>query len=132
MNGLLDERLQRWHRIVFQRDLVALGDCLAEDVLFHSPFLWKPYPGRMATFVILSTVVEVFQDFQYHRELVIGDDWALEFSARVGDLSLKGIDLIRWNDEGKIQEFEVFIRPANALQALGAEMKGRLASTGFA
>jgi hypothetical protein len=55
----------------------------------------------------------------------------LEFSARVGDLSLKGIDLIRFNDKERIQEFEVFIRPANGLQALGEEMKKRLAQKGF-
>lgn len=132
MNKSNNELLDRWHHIVFESDLPALEEILAEDVVFHSPFLWRPYPSRMATFVILSTVIEVFQDFRYHRQLLVGRDWALEFSARVGDLSLKGIDLIRFNDYGKIQEFEVFIRPANALQALGAEMKNRLAQKGFA
>jgi len=131
MKGTTNQLLDRWHHIVFERDLQALGEILAEDVVFYSPFLWKPYPGRMAAFVILSTVVEVFQDFQYHRQLMVGQEWALEFSARVGDLSLKGIDLIRFNDQGKIQEFEVFIRPANGLQALGEEMRKRLAQMGF-
>lgn len=99
---------------------------LDENVVFHSPFLWRPYHGRQAAWLILSTVSDVFQDFAYHRELVDGNDWALEFSARVGDLSLKGIDLIRLNDNGLIAEFEVFIRPANSLQALGEVMARRL------
>jgi hypothetical protein len=131
MKGTTNHLLERWHHIVFERDLQALGELLAEDIIFHSPFLWKPHAGRMAAFVILSTVIEVFQDFRYHRQLTVGQDWALEFSARVGDLSLKGIDLIRFNDQAKIQEFEVFIRPANGLQALGEEMKKRLAQKGF-
>lgn len=122
-NPLLD----RWHHIVFDRDLTALQAMLAEDVVFRSPYVWRPYAGRQATWFILSTVLDVFQDFAYHRELVDGDNWALEFSARVGDLSLKGIDLIRLDGDGRIIEFEVFIRPFNGLQALGAEMARRLA-----
>lgn len=99
---------------------------LAEDVVFRSPFLWRPYRGRQAAWLILSTVIDVFADFAYHRELVVGNQWALEFSARVGELSLKGIDLIQLDDDGRIVDFEVFIRPANGLQALGAEMGRRL------
>lgn len=126
-----DEQLQQWHHIVFERDLEALSAILAEDVVFRSPFVWRPYNGRIPTFIILSTVIDVFSDFQYHRELVSDQTWALEFSARVGDLSLKGIDLIGFNDEGQIVTFEVFIRPANALMALGEEMKKRLAEKGL-
>ena len=118
--------LDHWHHIIFNRDLVALQAMLAEDVVFCSPYVWRPYQGRQAAWLILSTVIDVFQDFAYHRELVDGDNWALEFSARVGDLSLKGIDLIRLDGDGRIVEFEVFIRPFNGLQALGAEMARRL------
>lgn len=120
-----DPSLERWHQIVFNRDLHDLQAMLAEDVVFRSPYVWRPYQGRQAAWLILSTVLEVFREFAYHRELMDGDNWALEFSARVGDLSLKGIDLIRLRD-GQIVEFEVFIRPFNGLQALGAEMARRL------
>jgi len=119
--------LDRWHKIVFNRDLADLQAMLAEDVVFRSPFVWRPYLGRQAAWLILSTVLDVFQAFAYHRELVDGDNWALEFSARVGDLSLKGIDLIRLDGDGRIVEFEVFVRPFNGLQALGAVMAQRLA-----
>jgi SnoaL-like domain len=118
--------LDRWHKIVYQRDLQDLQGMLDENVVFYSPYAWKPYHGRQAAWMILSTVSEIFQDFTYHRELIVGNDWALEFSARVGDRSVKGIDLIRLNDEGRIVEFEVFIRPANGLQALGEAMRQRL------
>lgn len=99
---------------------------LAENVVFRSPYLWEPYQGRQAAWQILTAVSEVFQDFTYHRELVAGNNWALEFSARVGDLAVKGIDLIRLGDDGLIAEFEVFIRPVNGLKALGVAMARRL------
>lgn len=126
MTSPADPRLAHWHNIVFNRDMADLQAMLAEDVVFRSPYVWRPYHGRQAAWLILSTVIDVFQEFTYHRELVDGNNWALEFSARVGDRSLKGIDLIRLNDEGQIVEFEVFIRPFNGLHALGAEMARRL------
>ncbi|WP_374687708.1 nuclear transport factor 2 family protein [Promineifilum sp.] len=118
--------LDRWHAIVFNRDLADLQAMLAEDVTFRSPYVWRPYQGRQAAWLILANALEVFQEFAYHRELVDGDNWALEFSARIDDLALKGIDLIRLNGEGQIVEFEVFVRPFNGLQALGAAMAERL------
>ncbi|HSG15174.1 MAG TPA: nuclear transport factor 2 family protein [Anaerolineae bacterium] len=123
--------LQLWHSIVLDKRLDILGDVLAEDVVFRSPFLWKPYHGRYPAFVILGAVSDVFRDFAYHRELVVGNIWVLEFSAMVGELSVKGIDLIELNDEGLIQNLEVFVRPANGLLALGEAMKRRLSEIGF-
>ena len=125
--NLTPTHLDRWHRIVSTRDVADLQAMLAEDVVFRSPYVWRSYEGRQAAWLILATVMEVFQEFAYHRELVDGDHWALEFSARVGDRSLKGIDLIRLDATGRIVEFEVFIRPFNGLQALGAAMAQRLA-----
>jgi hypothetical protein len=128
-NESLHPQIDRWHRIVFQRDAQDLQAMLAEDVVFHSPYLEQPYSGREATALILTTVSEVFQDFTYHREIIEGNNWALEFSARVGDQSLKGIDLIRLDDDGLIVAFEVFVRPYNGLRALGVAMARRLNST---
>ena len=76
-------------------------------------------------------MIQVFGEFRYHRQFVAGDSAALEFSAYIGDLSLKGIDLIRLGDDGRIVDFEVMIRPANALLALGEEMGKRLAAQGI-
>ena len=122
-----DPLLDRWHHIVFTRDWADLQDFLAEDVVFSSPVLWKPWHGRQAAWLILTTVAGVLQDFRYERELIDGQNWALEFGARVGDLSLKGIDLITLNEDGRIATFEVFIRPLNGLQALATAMAQRLA-----
>lgn len=123
--------LIRWHAMIASGDSRALPEMLAEDVEFRSPFAFTPYRGRRAVAGLLQTVIQVFQDFRYHRQFVANDSAALEFSAFVGDLSLKGIDLIRLGEDGRIVEFEVMIRPANALLALGAEMGKRLAALGI-
>lgn len=125
-----NNRLAEWHRVVFEKDYAGLDALLAPDVRFRSPFFWKAKEGPANAGAILRAATAVFSDFAYHREWVDGNDWALEFSATVGDLSVKGIDLIRWNDAGQIEEFEVLIRPANGLQALGMAMAGKLAEMG--
>lgn len=122
--------LQRWHAMLASRDLKNLPDLLAPDAVFRSPMAHTPYPGAPVVSMILNTVIKVFEDFTYHRELASGDGLSvvLEFSARVGGKQLKGIDLIRFNEQGQIVEFEVMVRPLSGLQALGEEMGRRLAN----
>lgn len=123
------QTLQRWHAMLADRNLNALPELLAPDAVFRSPMAHTPYPGAPVVSMILNTVIKVFEDFTYHRELASGDGYSvvLEFSARVGDKQLKGIDLIRFNEQGQIIEFEVMVRPLSGLQALGEEMGRRLA-----
>ena len=123
--------LKRWHTMLATADLKALPELLAPDAVFRAPMAHTPYPGAAVVSMILNTVFTVFEDFHYHRELASADghNVVLEFSARVGDKQLKGIDLIRFNEEGKIIEFEVMVRPLSGLQALGEEMGRRLASS---
>lgn len=122
--------LALWHEMVAKRDLTRLPEILADDALFRSPMAFKPYASAAAVNLILNTVMQVFTDFQYHRQLASADGLSvvLEFSARVGDKSLKGVDLIQFDASGRIVDFEVMIRPFNGLQALGTEMGQRLAA----
>ena len=99
---------------------------LDDNVRFHSPFVWKPKEGKAITTAILTTVTKVFADFKYVRQIMSENNWALEFEAKIGEFNLRGVDLIQFNGEGRITDFEVMIRPANALQALGMEMGKRL------
>ncbi|WP_455925687.1 nuclear transport factor 2 family protein [Pseudomonas putida] len=121
--------LRHWHQMVANADLSALPELLAPDVIFRSPMAHTPYPGAPVVAMILTTVLKVFEDFRYHRELATADglNVVLEFSARVGERELKGIDMIRFDDQGRIVEFEVMVRPLSGLQALGAQMASRLA-----
>ena len=98
------------------------------EAVLRSPIAFKAYSPAPALILALTTVIQVFEDFAYHRQLVSEDglNVVLEFSARVGEKELKGIDLIRFDEQGRIVEFEVMVRPLNGLQALGAEMAARL------
>lgn len=123
------ESLARWHSMIEQRDLSDLPSLLDAGAVFLSPVAHTPYAGARIVAVILQTVLTVFEDFTYHRELHSEDGLSvvLEFSARVGEKKLKGIDLIRFDATGKIVEFEVMVRPMSGLAALGEAMGQRLA-----
>jgi len=119
--------LDGWHRFVASGDRDLLASLLAEHIVFRSPFVQSPIPGRPAALLLLTTVVQIFENFRYHRTFVGGShDVALEFAANIGKWQLKGIDLIKFNDAGEMVEFEVMIRPIKALQALGEEMGNRI------
>jgi hypothetical protein len=121
--------LETWHAMVASKDLSGLDAIVHPDASFRSPMAFKPYRSAQAVTLLLRTVLTVFEDFTYHRQLASADGLSvvLEFSARVGDKALKGVDLIQFDEAGLIADFEVMIRPLNGLQALGAEMGARLA-----
>ena len=119
--------LDGWHRFVASGDRDLLASLLSEYIVFRSPFVQAPIPGRTATLLVLTTVVQIFEDFRYHRTFVAGPhDVALEFAANIGKWQLKGIDLIKFSETGEMIEFEVMIRPIKALAALGEEMGNRI------
>jgi hypothetical protein len=124
---LPQQTLDRWHRFVASGDHDLLPALLSEHIVFRSPFVQSPIPGRTATLLVLTTVVQIFENFRYHRTFVAGShDVALEFAASIGKWQLKGVDLIKFNEAGEMLEFEVMIRPIKALQALGDEMGNRI------
>jgi hypothetical protein len=125
------QSLTLWHNMIARNDLSALGDIVHPDAEFRSPMSVHKYAPAAALLLALRTVITVLEDFTYHRQLASDDglDIMLEFSARVGDKRLKGIDLIRFDTDGLIREFEVMVRPLNALSALGAAMAARLGQT---
>ncbi|MBI3103124.1 MAG: FAD-dependent oxidoreductase [Burkholderiales bacterium] len=121
--------LKAWHAMVAAGDLSELPSILHKKAVFRSPMAHTPYPSAQAVQVILGTVVKVFEDFSYHRTYTSEDGMSaiLEFSAKVNGKELKGIDQIRFDEDGKIVDFEVMVRPMSGLQALGEEMATRLA-----
>lgn len=112
------------------RDMSILNELLADDVVFRSPVAYHPYEGKQVVFFILSNVIQIFENFTYHREFYTDDEQSvvLEFSANVAEKKLKGIDMIRFNEAGKIVDFEVMIRPKSGLEALAAQMGQRMAA----
>lgn len=121
--------MEYWHQLIEKMDMSELPEILAPEAKFRSPMAHNSYNGAAAVHLILSTVVTIFKDFTYYRQFATADGLSvvLEFGAKVQDRELKGVDIIRFNEEGKIVEFEVMVRPMSALQVLGAEMASRLA-----
>lgn len=118
-----------FRKAVENRDIAAVEAMLADDVVFTSPVVFKPYPGKAITAAILRGVLRVFEDFTYVREIANPDgrDHAFVFTATVAGKQLQGCDFLHFDEDGRIDEFTVMVRPlsaANALaQAMGAQFE---------
>jgi hypothetical protein len=99
---------------------------LADDVVFRSPAVYKPYQGKETVEQILRLVATVFENFRYTNEWRDGRTTILFFEANVGDRDLQGIDILEENEHGLIERFTVMIRPLSGLQAVAGTMANRL------
>lgn len=104
------------------RDEAAIEAMLADNVVFTSPVAFKPYPGKPITAAILRGVMRVFEDFRYIREIADGRDHALVFEAAVDGKKITGCDFLHVDDEGKIDDFMVMVRPLSGATALSEAM----------
>ena len=120
--------LEEWHRIVSRKDLDALRGILAEDVSLGAPPYWGRLRGREIVHHLLGQIVGTIEGFTYHREWQNGRELALEFTGRVGELELQGIDLISLDERLRIQSLDVMIRPINAVLSLREIIAPRMAS----
>ncbi|WP_327065109.1 nuclear transport factor 2 family protein [Kitasatospora sp. NBC_01250] len=113
-----------FRKAVEDRDEDAVAALLAEDVVFTSPVAFKPYPGKAITAAILRGVLRVFEDFHYVREIADPDgrDHVLVFAATVSGKQVQGCDILHFDEDGKIDEFTVMVRPLSAAQALAEAM----------
>jgi hypothetical protein len=116
-----------FRRAVEAMDLDAMEAALAPDVVFRSPVVYKPYEGREATLGLLRLVTQVFEDFEYTDEVESEGSACLVFRARVGDREVQGIDYLRLDEEGRISELTVLIRPMSGVTALAEAMGARIA-----
>ena len=111
---------------------VAAGDqdaalaTIADDVVFRSPAVHKPYEGKEQVDAILRLVSTVFENFQYTNEWRDGQTTILFFEANVGDRELQGIDILEEDADGLVERFTVMIRPLSGLQAVAETMRTRL------
>jgi hypothetical protein len=106
----------------------AIFDRLAPDVTFRSPVVYKPYEGRDAVAVLLRAVSQVFEDFRYIAETAGERREVLVFEARVGDREVQGVDILHLDDDGRVDEFTVMVRPLSGVNALAEAMQKQLAA----
>jgi uncharacterized protein len=126
--GATAARYRAFHDAVVAGDMETAIAQLADDVVFRSPAVHRPYEGREATATILRAVAEVFEDFHYTDVLDEGDRAGLVFAARVGDRQLQGWDYLRFDDDGRIAELTVMLRPLSGLIAVTEAMGAILGS----
>ena len=120
--------LKTWHDLVQTRNVAGLGALLADDVVFHSPVVHTPQVGKALALQYLGAAFHVFfnPSFRYVREVVGERDAVLEFQVEIDGIAVNGVDMIRWNDEGRIVDFKVMIRPLKAIDLIHRKMAAML------
>ena len=122
--------LESWHRLVRTHDASGLRELVAEDAVFHSPVVHSPQHGRKLTVMYLSAAFQVFFNptFRYVREIVGPHDAMLEFETEIDGVLVNGVDIITWNDAGKITAFKVMLRPLKGINIIHQKMGEMLAA----
>ena len=117
-----------WHQLVRERNPRGLDRLLADQVVFHSPVVHTPQAGKAVTTQYLTAAFHVFfnETFRYVREVVGDRDAVLEFQVEIDGIMVNGVDMIRWDDEGKIVEFKVMLRPLKAINLIHQKMAAML------
>lgn len=129
-NGTMaSPNLARWYGFVKAHDPSALDDLLADDAVFTSPIVHTPQRGKALTKMYLSAadIVLANETFAYVREFDCGSRAVLEFTCEIDGIAVNGVDMIEWNEDGRITDFKVMVRPLKAIQKLHAAMGEMLA-----
>lgn len=129
--------IEKWHDIMKGDSSEAPGkldDLLHDDVVFYSPVVYTPQRGKEITKLYLSAASGVFSaekkgkeekkesKFKYIKEVVNGNHACLEFETEMNGVYVNGIDLITWDENDKIIEFKVLVRPLQAVNTLHQQM----------
>jgi hypothetical protein len=124
---------ERYRAAVERRELDAVGELLARDIVFHSPVTFHPFVGRDTVRRLLGEVIQVFEDFHFTDELATDGAHALIFRAGVAgsDREIEGIDLLRFDADGLIADFTVMLRPLSALVPFAQAMGERVQAAGL-
>ena len=115
-----------FRRAAEAKDLEMLNEALADDVVLHSPILFRGFEGKEIVTQVLTHVAATLEDLTYVDELAGGNTVCLRFKANVGDYELEGIDYLTLDDDGKIADLTVFMRPMSALTRFNEQMAQRL------
>lgn len=114
---MIKDTIATWHHIVQEKDAAGLEKILADNVVFHSPVVHTPQAGKPITLLYLTAALHVLNNdsFQYLREVISGNQAVLEFQTVIDGITINGVDMMIWNEDGKITDFKVMIRPLKAV-----------------
>ena len=122
------EQPHPFRRAAESKDLELMREVLREDVVLHSPILFRGFEGRDVVVAVLTHVIDTLEDFAYTDELAEGDTVVLRFKAMVGDRELEGIDFLELDEDGRVAELTVFMRPLSAVNRFNEQMITRFAA----
>ena len=125
---MTEHPIATWHRMVRDRSPLGLDTLLDENAVFLSPVVHAPQVGRKLTAKYLSAALQVFVNptFHYVREIIGAHDAMLEFETEIDGIVVNGVDIIQWNEAGKIVEFKVMLRPLKAVNLIHQMMGSML------
>jgi len=114
---MIENTIATWHKLVDARDAASLDNILAEQVVFHSPVVHTPQVGKPITTLYLTAALHVLNNdtFKYLREVISGNQAVLEFQTVIDGISINGVDMITWGEDGRITDFKVMLRPLKAV-----------------
>jgi hypothetical protein len=146
---MITEVIEQWHRYLKGQFPEALDELLADDVVFYSPVVYTPQAGKEITKLYLQAAAVALpgsgdgssgsaapsgsdspRRFRYTKQVLAGDTAVLEFETTIEGKYVNGVDIIRVNDQDKIVEFRVMIRPLQAVNAVHAQMRSMLEKLG--
>ena len=114
--------LQEWHRMVEAKDPTILAPLVSDQAILRSPAYWRPKQGKDAVLAVFGGVMSILEDFQYQSQWVDGSEIILLFEGRLEGKTIRGIDRVVLDDEGRLIELEVFVRPISGLTLLAEHM----------
>ena len=116
--------IESWHKVMVSGDVSTLPELLHDDAVFHSPVVHTPQMGKAKVMMYLSAAATVFDDtqFSYAREIIGQEQAMLEFTSVVEGIEINGVDIITWDENGKITDFKVMVRPVKAVNKLWEKM----------
>lgn len=122
--------IKQWHAYMDSLDAATLKDLLTEDVVFESPVVHTPQVGRSITMKYLLGAAAVLNNdsFHYENEWYSDNGAVLEFVTIIDGIKVNGVDIIHWNDAGKIDSFKVMVRPLKAINLVHGKMGAMLQS----
>ena len=135
---MIRENIKKWHDHIKGEFPGGLDELLADDVIFYSPIVFSPQKGKELTTLYLMAAGNTFggdkakdgtlegSSFKYTKEILEGNQAMLEFETQIDGKYINGVDIITFNESGKISEFKVMIRPLQAVQIIHGQMEKML------
>ena len=136
---MIRKNIQKWHDLIAGNFPGGYDELLADDVVFFSPVVFTPQHGKNLAKLYLMAAGNTFggdedkadgtlkeSSFHYTKEVLDGNQAILEFETQIDGKYVNGVDIISFNEEGKISEFKVMIRPLQAVNIIHMQMQKML------